>query len=147
MGLMDRLAGRRVYLDSNVFIYAFEDVPEFSAVCELIFAALRAGKIGAVTSEIAIAEILVLPLSEGLIAVARKQLDTLDTTPGLEIAAVDRKIVLGALAVRATRKIKLPDAIHMSTAAETGCEAFITADRSIRSAGQIEIVYLDAAQP
>jgi len=34
MGLIEMIRGDRVYLDSNVFIYALEGFPEYSALLE-----------------------------------------------------------------------------------------------------------------
>ncbi len=52
----------RVYLDTNIFIYALEGYPTFRAVLTTLFAALDRGDLVAVTSELTLAEALVKPL-------------------------------------------------------------------------------------
>lgn len=65
MGLIERISGRRTYLDANVFIYAVEEVaPDADALAPL-FDALRTGDVHAVTSEISLAEALVSPFRDG----------------------------------------------------------------------------------
>jgi len=39
--------------------------------------------------------------------------------------------------------LRTPDALHIATAMESGAQAFITNDRSMRIVSQLEIVMLD----
>ena len=61
MGLVDNLRGGRVYLDANVFIYALAGFPDFKDVLAELFGAIDSGSILAITSELTLAEVLVIP--------------------------------------------------------------------------------------
>jgi predicted nucleic acid-binding protein len=47
--------------------------------------------------------------------------------------------------LRATYKIKLPDALHIATAIENDIEVFLTNDREIPSIPEITVLQLPAA--
>ena len=65
MGLVTSLRGRRVYLDTNVFIYALNGFPTYAPLLTELFDAIEAGTLVAVTSELALAEALVIPFRHG----------------------------------------------------------------------------------
>lgn len=143
MELAAQLRGKRVYLDSNVFIYAFENVAGFG-VCADILRLADNRSIEAVTSEISLLEILVGPLIAGARDLAALYAHRLDTAPGLELVSITRAVVFQAAAIRAGRKLKLPDAVHVGTAVETGCDFFVTADTGIPTSGRLPVIHLAA---
>lgn len=51
MGQITQLQGKRIYLDTNIFIYALEKVEPFFPVCKSIFALIQSGQASAVTLE------------------------------------------------------------------------------------------------
>lgn len=56
--------GQRVYLDTNVFVYAVEGYPHFAEELRALFHAIDHGQLAAVTSELTLAEVLVKPLAD-----------------------------------------------------------------------------------
>ncbi|HMO26938.1 MAG TPA: hypothetical protein PKB10_11775, partial [Tepidisphaeraceae bacterium] len=62
---MTSLVGRRVYLDSNVLIYALNRTPSFAPVLAVLFERVDRGELKVSSSELALAELLVKPLREG----------------------------------------------------------------------------------
>lgn len=61
MGLLTALQGDRIYLDTNIWIYALEGYPAFRAEITLLFERIQSGALMAITSELALAELLVKP--------------------------------------------------------------------------------------
>ena len=61
MARIETLTGR-LYLDTNIFVYALEGYPVFRPILTSLFAAIDRGDIQAVTSELTLAEVLVKPL-------------------------------------------------------------------------------------
>lgn len=63
MVILDAIQGQgeRVYLDTNVFIYALEGYPDFVDELNELFESFDAGNLSAVTSELTLAEVLVRP--------------------------------------------------------------------------------------
>ena len=60
MGVVTTLQGRRVYLDTNVFIYALSGFPDYAPLLQKLFDAIDSGTLIGVTSELALAEALVM---------------------------------------------------------------------------------------
>jgi predicted nucleic acid-binding protein len=61
---MDVIKGERIYLDTNIIIYAMEGHPEYASSLATLFAAIDEGKLSAVTSELTLAESLVKPMMD-----------------------------------------------------------------------------------
>ncbi|HSZ59707.1 MAG TPA: hypothetical protein VK797_28950 [Tepidisphaeraceae bacterium] len=65
MGSINAIAGTKVYLDANVFIYAVEGFAGVGAKLTTLFQRFDRGELQAVTSELTLAEVLVKPLRDG----------------------------------------------------------------------------------
>lgn len=126
-----RIAGQRIYLDANIFIYAMEEIaPWAQSTCRLL-EAIDAGRCTAVTSELTIAECLVKPFELGRSDVVETYLDLLRSRGALTIAPISREILVAAAEARAAHGLKLPDAVHVATALNTQCAFMITNDRAL----------------
>lgn len=135
MGRVSAELGRRAYLDTNIVIYAVEG---FAGVADKLRALLQAMddlEIVAVTSELTLAEVLIRPLQDRNLKVQQAYRTFLTPTPALEVIPISRDILEEAARVRATTKLKLPDAIHLATAKLNGCDSFLTNDDSFKSTG------------
>lgn len=55
MGLIDRIMGQRIYLDTNIFIYAVEGYTEYLDVLTELFEKMDQGALTAVSSELTLA--------------------------------------------------------------------------------------------
>lgn len=135
------MSGSRIYLDTNVFVLAFEgarDDPLARALIDLFAgSAVNGGKPPLTTSEITLAEILVHPyreLNESRILDYER---LLTTSEWLEVGPATRNVLSGAALLRARYRIKLPDAIHLSTALHFRCDYFMTGDRGIEGTYQL----------
>jgi predicted nucleic acid-binding protein len=51
MGLSNTISGSRIYLDTNIFIYAIEGYPEYQSILTSLFSLFDEGTYSAVTSE------------------------------------------------------------------------------------------------
>lgn len=65
MVILNAIQGERVYLDTNVFIYAIEGYPDFVDALDEFFGSIEAGELRDFTSELTLAEVLVRPLMDG----------------------------------------------------------------------------------
>ena len=123
----------RLYLYTNIFIYALEGYPVFRAVLTTVFNALDRGELIAVTSELTLAEVLVKPLLDRHAERQAAYLQVLQPSTSLQIIPVSREILIAAARLRADANLKLPDAIHAATAQLTGCDQFLTNDARLTS--------------
>jgi predicted nucleic acid-binding protein len=118
----------RVYLDANVFIAAFENPGAHSDHAWWVLDAVERGRITAVTSELTLAEILIKPLETRDDALAAAYQEIIVSAPGFEVLPVTRVILIDAARLRAARSsIRLPDAVHLTTAQHGNC-AFLVSD-------------------
>lgn len=142
MVVLNAIRGRRVYLDTNVFIYALEGYADFVDDLTELFASIDAGNIRAVTSELTLAEVLVRPLIDGNIERQTTYQQALQSSEVLEVVPVSRDVLIEAARLRAIANLRLPDAIHGATATLTGCETFLTNDRRLLAIPGIDVVVL-----
>lgn len=136
----------RLYLDANVFIFAFERQGPQAQFARRIFELIDRKEAAAVVSELIVAELLVRPLRENDIELARLYSELLVSPEGLETRSIDRRVLLEAARQRAIRaKTKLLDAIHLATAKLNACRAFMTSDSKLEPIEGVEIIGLDAS--
>jgi len=139
---MSTITGQRLYLDANLFIYALKEVEPWAEVTTRLLSAIDAGECSAVTSELALAECLVKPMELGRADVVQQYLSFLQTRRSLTIVPVTRDILIEAARLRATTRLKLPDAIHAATALRQSCTLFVTNDERFRVVPGIQTLYL-----
>jgi predicted nucleic acid-binding protein len=142
MGLLTRLQGDRIYLDTNIWIYALEDIADFSQSLTALFDAIDAGALTAVTSELILAETLVKPIQNNNIAQQETYIEALTETKSLIVMPVERSILIQAAHIRVGTKLKLPDAIHVATALATQCTTFLTNDKQFQSMPDLSVVLM-----
>ena len=145
MELTERLGGRTTYLDVNVFIYALEGHDAFAAALRRLFDAVQSGHIQTVTSEITLAEALVRPLRDGRADLSAVYERFLQPRPFFAVHPVTRAVLVEAARLRATTRLKLPDAVHAATAQLAGCTVLLTNDTGIAVVPGVEVVRLSEA--
>ncbi|MGH8597193.1 MAG: type II toxin-antitoxin system VapC family toxin [Gammaproteobacteria bacterium] len=109
--------GSRLYLDTNVWIYALEGYAAFAAALTALFARIDAGELIAITSEFTVAEVLVKPFADGNVTLQQRYTETLQNRASVRIVPVSREILIAAARLRAqVSALKMPDALHAATA-------------------------------
>lgn len=141
MGI-NALRGQRVYLDTNVFIYALEGYPEFVDGLAELFQSIDRGEIHAVTSELTLAEVLVKPFMDASHERQQAYDQVLTSSEMFTVAPVSRVVLKEAAQLRAKMGIKLPDAIHLATACLAGCQTFLTSDKRLPTVNDLVLVLL-----
>ena len=145
MGLLEALQGQRIYLDTNIFIYAIESYSDYLVALEDVFEAADTGHLTVVTSELTLAEVLVKPLQEGDLDKQQAYCEALQSSESLAVAGVSREVLIEAAQIRASQKLKLPDAIHLTTALQYQCSTFLTNDSQFKETVFLPIVILAEA--
>jgi predicted nucleic acid-binding protein len=142
MDLVAACRGRRVYLDTNVFIYAVEGLEAFAPMLAALFARMEAGEIRASTSELALAEALAKPIEAGREDVVRVYEAMLTPSGWLSVLPVDRAVLIEAARLRAGLKLRLPDAIHIATAVRAGCDLVLSNDKRMKVPAGMKLLAL-----
>ncbi|MEO0852608.1 MAG: PIN domain-containing protein [Cyanobacteria bacterium J06648_11] len=140
MGLLRLIQGDCVYLDTNIWIYALEDIPKLGQALVPVFNAVDNGTLSAITSELTLAETLVKPLQIGNQAQRDTYTAALTSRGNLQVAPITRNILTHAAEIRATTRLKLPDAIHVATALRHNCTTFLSNDKQFRAVPGLTIV-------
>lgn len=142
---MQRLIGKRVYFDVNVFIYALEptqDMQAYFATVAKLFEMAVAKQFFAMTSELTLAEALVgaYKNNQPLVTLYEEMIsDRVD----LSVHPVDRQVLKAAALFRSNQKAALADAIHVATALNNDADFFITQDKRLQTSEGLQKLTLD----
>jgi predicted nucleic acid-binding protein len=132
-----------VALDTSVFIYQVEPNPKYVRLTQALFVWLEKSGNTAVTSTIALSELLVPGYKEG----DRKRVDNfyalLTVYPQLIWRPADLQIADLAARFRAEHRLKTPDALQAATAVEFGARGFVANDPVFKRVAQFETMVLD----
>jgi predicted nucleic acid-binding protein len=139
MGLKEKLAGRHVYFDTNIFIYAFESTVLYRAQLASLADVLDEEKCVVFTSEFTLSEILTKPFRDNMLEAAAGYREMLEDST-IRLAPITRSILIRSAMLRGQLGLKTPDAVHVATAVDSGCSAFLTNDSAIRLPKSIELV-------
>jgi predicted nucleic acid-binding protein len=142
MEILEELEDGKVYLDTNVFIYAVEAVTEYRAAVKALFGLIEEGVVSPVTSELTLAETLAKPLEVGRYDIAQVYEAMLTPSTWLAVVPIERPILLEAARLQAQLKLRLPDAIHIATAIATDCPTVLSNDRRLQAPPGIKLVRL-----
>lgn len=72
--------------------------------------------------------------------------DSIRNSSLLSVCPVTRDILIEAARLRSVSSLRLPDAIHLATAINSGCSAFLTNDRGIAAVAGIKVILLSELQ-
>jgi uncharacterized protein len=120
----------RIFWDSNLFIYLFEDNKEFSEPTKKLRGSMLRRGDQLLTSTLTLGEILVKPLERGDAVRYQMYEDALTRTTVL--VPFDVKVASRYASIRSNRTAKGPDAIQLACAGEAGVDLFITNDRRLQ---------------
>ncbi|HEY3248943.1 MAG TPA: PIN domain-containing protein [bacterium] len=134
---------RRVGLDTIVFIYHLSNHPLYAPITAGIFASIESGRISAVTSSLALIEILSRPKQLGHQAAVDSYRAALATFPHLELRRSDIAVTEQAADLRGRYRLAIPEAIQLATAIVDGAEAFVGNAPALRGVREIDVVLLD----
>ena len=141
MGLAELDSGTSVYLDTNVWIYAIEGYPAYAGILKALLQRIDQKTLLAVTSDLALAEVLVKPMADARVDLQEAYETALQSGRNLNITPITRSILSEAARLRAQYPtLKLPDAIHAATAISARCNYFVSNDR--RFAGLRDLTVL-----
>lgn len=128
------LRGKKVYFDTNLFIYAVEpsDISHpYLSVLDALFGMVEQGEMRVMTSELSLAETLVGAYKhDPELVVIYEELFT--DRDDLAVYPVDKAVLRGAAYARSVVKLSLADAIHVATAIAEQADYFISNDDKLR---------------
>ena len=142
MGTLTLPPSGSVYVDANAIVYRVELVQPYLAVTIPLWNALRAGEQQVVTSELSLLEVLVKPVQLGDTRLQNVFRRILYNTRNFDCLPITRSVLEIAADLRATTRLKTPDAIHAATALDAGCALFVTNDPAFRHVPRLNVALL-----
>lgn len=127
-------------LDTSCFIYHFEKHPKYSPLTKELFLLLKKKK--GIVSCLVFSELIA---KKEIFADKRKRLlykTAFQTVPNTKICDFDLELTEYAAGFRILYNLRLPDAIHLATAAVNGADVFITNDKRFKKVKEIDIIVL-----
>ena len=116
----------RIFWDSNLFIYLFEDNGALSERVAQLRSQMLKRNDELLTSTFTLGEILVKPIENGFHSLRRQYEDVLQSISTLVSLDVEAAAIYAS--IRQDRSIKSPDAIQLACAAHARTDLFITND-------------------
>ncbi len=132
-------------VDTMLFVYHFEENPEFGPAAGRILTAAEKGRCRLVTSILSLMETLVVPKRHGAEELCRRYREFFQSFPNLEVLPLDAPIAEIASDLRAVHSLRTPDALHLATALAARAEAFLTEDRRLRNLPGLPVLRFEPA--
>lgn len=131
---------QRVFaLDTNIFIYHFEENPGYVGFTEALFERIESGRVKAVTSALTLHEVLTGARKAGDDRLFSLYRDLIGTFPNLHLIPFDARIAEISSDLRARYDLPTPDAIQVATALQQGAETFVTNDARLKRVREIRV--------
>lgn len=126
-------------LDTNIFIYHFEENPVYSPYTEDLFDRIDSGRVRAITSALTLHEILTGARKAGKAELVTLYRNLLGSFPNLSFVPFDVNVADISSDLRARYGLRTPDAIQIATAIQHRADAFVTNDAGLRRVKEIRI--------
>jgi len=130
--------GALVVVDSAPIIYVLEGHPKLARRFQPLFDRHAKGEIAFAITTITIAEVLAGPLGAGDEALVKRYRAVLESWQVIELST---DIAESAARLRASLKIKLPDAVQAASALSINADALVTHDRDFSRVTALKIMF------
>jgi len=137
LNLADLPENALLLLDSAPIIHCLEDHREFGPHFQPLFEAHRAGTMRFAVTTISLAEVLTGPLQSRDEALARRYRAILESWQVIEL---DAGIAESAARLRASLRLKLPDAVQAASALAINADALVTHDRDFSRVHSLRVI-------
>jgi len=121
-----------VLLDTSVLIYHFEAVEPYYALTREIFRAIGSGQVEGVISVVSVTEFVVKPFGDGKLS-AVEHFKRFITSLAIQVLSPNYEMAERAGKLRAHyQSLRTADALVVSTALESECDAVVTNDTDLK---------------
>ncbi len=142
MGALTLPESGLIYLDTSPIIYAVEKIPPYDDLLRPLWKPREDTPPYFVGSELLLLEALVKPVEVGD-SLLQQAFRNFLSAREIKLVPISTSILETAVTLRATLKLKIPDAIHAATALKTSCQTFITNDPIFRRVPNLSVILLD----
>lgn len=136
-------ASRRLYIETAPLIYYVEVNSDYIDRMDAVISAIETGQPAAFSSVLTLTEVLVHPLRQNNDALKQRYRDILVNNSDLQLTPITAHAAETAAGLRARYNLRTPDALHVASAIESGCDHFLTNDVGIKRVTGITVLVLD----
>ena len=136
-----------ICIDTAPLIYYVEANPTFLPKMDVIVNHIENHPIKASFSVITLTEVLTHPFRLGDAKLAQDYRDILLNNQDFAVQSITPQIAESAANLRARYNLRTPDALHVATAIDIGCDAFLTNDMVIKRVTELLVLVLDELVP
>jgi predicted nucleic acid-binding protein len=133
----------RLYIEAAPLIYYVEEHPKYVDRMESIIALVEDKPIDVFSSVISLTEVLNQPIQKGRHDLEQAYRDILLANDRFHLFPVTQAIAESAAHLRARYNLRTPDALHIATALDSLCNAFLTNDNGLKRITTINVLLLD----
>ncbi|HTW61602.1 MAG TPA: type II toxin-antitoxin system VapC family toxin [Terracidiphilus sp.] len=119
----------RIFFDTNIFIYLFEDYEPFSSMVDACWRRMEQRGDRLVCSAMTLGELLVKPTKMGAASLIEQYDRTIRSRA--QVVNFDAIVAWRYASLRATHKLRNADAIQLACASHFGVDLFITNDKNL----------------
>jgi predicted nucleic acid-binding protein len=132
-----------LYIETSPIIYFVEENPTYIDRMDTIMNAAANGDIQAISSTLILTEVLVHPLREENDKLIQSYRTVLVKSKDFQLVPITTSVAEIAADLRARYNLRTPDALHVATAIDAGCDAFLTNDLGLKRVKELMILVLD----
>lgn len=132
-----------LYVETAPFIYFTERHAAYVEKMRAFFKAVDQDQLEVVTSTITLPETLIKPIHQSNTILIKRYRTMFFNTKGVSLHSVTPTVGNIAAELRARYNLRTPDAIHLATAIETDCDAFLTNDSQLKRVKEVTVWVLD----
>ena len=133
----------KLFLDTAPVVYYVEEDTRYLALVDPVFDRLDAGTLVAVTSPVTLAECLVMPYRNNQVELQQIFSDLIVNGINVLFASIDREMGRRAAELRARYNLSLTDAFQIAVALQSGCDAFLTNDMTLKRVSELSVIVLE----
>jgi len=123
------LSGYRLLaLDTMVFSYHLFNHPRYVPLTSVVLEAIESGKLAGLITTVTLAEVLTVPAQAGDRRAMQDYELYLTRFPNLRLVPLDAALARETALVRATSRLRIPDAVQVAAARLAGADAIVTND-------------------
>lgn len=121
----------RLAFDTSPIIYFVEANPRYYDLVSNIFSRIDSGALEGRTSVISLSEVMVQPILAKRGDLQKAYRELLLKSSNFQTLSINVTIAESAARLRAIYGLRLPDALQLAFAVESGCQAIVCNDRSM----------------
>ena len=132
--------GSLIAIDTAPLIYWLEEHPRWGPAYADLFEGIAAGRWRGLISTITLAEVVTGPLQQGREQLAERYEASLSDPANLTLVSLTPAIAMGAARLRARYRLRLPDAVQLATALNSGAAALVSHDKDFAGCNDLPVL-------